>query len=132
MKFEKRLSSGIDHADFSTVILTYNSSSDLALCLVSLHSQNISMDNVQIIIVDDGSTDSTQDVVECHRGGLKIDYFILEHTGIRGANRNFGVSKVKAEMMLLLDGDMILSQDFLQKHIEDIRYSKETISMGKR
>lgn len=132
MEFEKRISSDVDAPELSVVVLTYNSCHDLSLCLASFQSQTIDLGKVQIVIVDDGSTDATSEVVETFRGLLNIDYFVLKHTGSRGGNRNFGVSKVKAEIMLLLDGDMILSKDFLEKHIANTRFSKDTISMGKR
>lgn len=117
--------------ELSLIILTFNSSKKLSLLLTSLTKQTFDTKLVQIIIVDDGSTDETESIVRKYSDHLIIDYQKIEHTGNRGHNRNFGASKAKANRLLFIDGDSILARDFLELHERGSR-DPNALTMGRR
>lgn len=132
MNFEWVSKSDLNTPILSIVLLTYNSCDDLGLCLSSIKKQSVDLSKIQVVIVDDGSVDATKATVMRYVDSLKIDFFVLEHTGIRGGNRNFGVSRAHADRILFIDGDMILSPDFVERHLKATAVDKSVISMGKR
>lgn len=88
---------------FSIVIATYNRAELLPRALESIINQ--SFKDWEIIIVDDGSTDATPQVVsEFLSQKLPISYIQQENMGVAMA-RNKGVFKAKAEYITFLDSD---------------------------
>ena len=59
---------------------------------------------VEVIVVDDGSTDDTADVIE-RRFGQQIKLLRMPHRGGAGAARNAGVSQATGELLAFLDSD---------------------------
>ncbi|MDR1742525.1 MAG: glycosyltransferase, partial [Dysgonamonadaceae bacterium] len=97
-----------EHGKISVLIPTYNCANYIAEAIDSVLAQNY--DNIEIIVVDDGSTDGTADVIENLLGfqnltGLNtIKYFRQPHSGISAA-RNFALSKATGELIAWLDAD---------------------------
>lgn len=86
---------------FSVVIPSYNRGHLLPETIRSVLQQTHS--DLEIIIVDDGSTDNTEDVVQSMRDE-RIRYFCQENAE-RGAARNKGVREAKGEYITFLDSD---------------------------
>jgi|GEM_PF-878279 len=94
------------HPLVSIIIPTYNSSHFLPECLNSVLSQ--SYENIEIIVIDDGSTDNTTDVVQPFT--QHIIYRKQENRGLAGA-RNAGLSVSTGEFIAWLDADDIAHPD---------------------
>lgn len=95
----------------SIIIPTYNEEEVITECLRSLSKQ--SFQDMEIIVVDDGSTDQTQEIL---REGIKsygIRMFSQDHKGA-GAARNLGVAKSKGEILVFVDADMTFEKDFIK------------------
>jgi len=92
----------------SVVIPTYNEEKDIDFCLKSLVKQ--SYKNIEIIVVDDGSTDNTREIVRKHK---KVKLLKGEHKG-PGFSRNLGVEKAKGEIIIFIDSDMTFDKDYLK------------------
>jgi glycosyltransferase involved in cell wall biosynthesis len=89
---------------FSVIIPTYNRAEKLKRCLESLLVQTFK--NFEIIVCDDGSKDSSAEVVEAFREkGLKIEYIFNENWGGPARPRNIGISRAKAIWICFLDSD---------------------------
>jgi glycosyltransferase involved in cell wall biosynthesis len=88
----------------SICIPTYNQSGYLGAALQSALDQ--SYDNYEIVIVDDGSTDNTAQVVERFPSDA-IRYFYQENAG-EPAARNLGIAQATGEFILWLDSDDVL------------------------
>ena len=84
----------------SVVIPTYCRSSLLCEAIDSVLSQNI--DGLELLVVDDGSTDDTREKVQEY--GDKVSYIYQENKGL-GTARNVGFSLAKGEYVALLDDD---------------------------
>ncbi len=94
----------------SVIIPTYNRADIVKKTIDSfLHQSNL---HFELIIVDDGSTDHTKEVVESY-GSDRIKYFHINNSE-RGAARNFGASKAIGRFLNFFDSDDIA----LPNHIE--------------
>ena len=66
----------------------------------------------EIVIVEDGSTQTSRDVVETFTKKLNISYFFKENSG-PGDSRNFGMKHAKGNYFIILDSDCILPKQYL-------------------
>lgn len=85
--------------EFSIIIPTYNRSQTLGRAIDSVLSQNFS--NFEILIVDDGSTDQTKEMLTGFKG---LRYFYQSNRGV-GAARNRGAAEAQGKWLLFLDSD---------------------------
>ncbi len=97
----------------SIVIPTYNRETIICKAIDSALSQTYK--NLEIIIVDDGSTDNTKTVLEKY--GSRLNYFYQENKGISGA-RNAGIKRSTGQYIAFLDSDDYWLPDKLEKQIE--------------
>jgi glycosyltransferase involved in cell wall biosynthesis len=100
----------------SIVIPIYNQSSKIAATLESITKQTIQ--DIEVIIVNDGSTDNAQAAVEnflaAHKGlPFSISFFNQENKGAPAA-RNNGLKKSQGEYILFCDADAVLVPDALE------------------
>lgn len=98
--------------EVSVVIPAYNQAHYLADAIKSALAQ--SYRNIEVIVVDDGSTDYTTEVAE--QFGEAICYLWQENQGLAGA-RNRGIREARGTYVALLDSDDEWQPDFLQKMI---------------
>lgn len=97
----------------SVVIPAYNEMENIAATIDSvLQSQR---KRLEIIVVDDGSTDSTKDLVlklrKKHQGLIR---FYSRQNGGKAAALNFGISKAKYGVIVAMDGDTIFTPDTIR------------------
>jgi glycosyltransferase involved in cell wall biosynthesis len=76
---------------------------------------NQTYQNIEIIVVDDGSTDSSVEILK--RYGDDISLITQSNQGVSAA-RNKGLKSASGEYIVMLDSDDWLSHDIIQKHIE--------------
>lgn len=87
---------------FSVVIPTYNRSAALLNTVNSVLSQNLT--DFEIIVVDDGSTDDTEEVIR-QFGDDRIRYFWIPNSGGPAHPRNRGIEEARSEWICFLDSD---------------------------
>lgn len=86
----------------TVLITTYNYGQFIEQAIDSILSQDFPRDQVQILVVDDGSTDDTPEYVK--RYGSRIEYFFKPNGGQASA-LNFGIARARGEIIALLDAD---------------------------
>jgi glycosyltransferase involved in cell wall biosynthesis len=91
----------------SVVIPTYNEEKDIEDCLNSLMKQ--SYKPIEVIIVDDGSTDNTKNIIKKFK---KVKLVAGEHKG-PGFSRNLGAKISKGKILIFVDADMTFNKDYL-------------------
>lgn len=100
----------------SIVTPNYNGARWLGDCLASVASQTLAQDEIEMILIDDGSCDDSRTIAEEYGSaipGLKTVW--LEHTGKPGQLRNFGIQKTIGEYILFLDSDDFLGNEALER-----------------
>jgi glycosyltransferase involved in cell wall biosynthesis len=107
----------------SVVIPTYNRASFVSEAIESVLDQTFS--DYEIIVVDDGSTDNTHEILEQYRD--KIQYIYQENEGVSAA-RNTGIKNSTGLWLAFLDSDDKWMPEYLATQMEGIRRSPE-ISM---
>lgn len=99
----------------SVIIPLFNAEQTILRCLTSLKEQ--SNNNIEVIIVNDGSTDGSSNLVEKYIQENKLNEWQLFSTLNRGvANaRNFGISRAKGEYLCFVDADDYVEKDYIEK-----------------
>ncbi|UJH69332.1 glycosyltransferase [Allomuricauda sp. SCSIO 65647] len=96
---------------FSIIIPVFNRPIEVDELLQSLVDQDFDED-FEVVIVEDGSTETATDVIEKYRGRLTIAYFQKENTG-PGDSRNYGMKHAKGDYFIILDSDCLLPPHYL-------------------
>lgn len=106
----------------SVIILTYNQREVTMRCLSSLEYL-VGQDDTEIIVVDNGSIDSTGDSVRNQYPGIR--YIRSEkNLGVAGG-RNLGLRKARGEYLLILDNDTIVPQGAIESLIDYLESHKD-------
>ena len=103
--------------DISVVIPAYNQKERLRLVLCGLEQQTLSAERFEILVIDDGSTDGTGQMLN----GLNLPNLrFLVQTSNQGRNRarNRGIVAAKGELVVFLDGDALPAPDLLERYLE--------------
>ena len=107
----------------SVIVPVYNVEKYLSRCLTSLINQTL--DNIEIIIVNDGSTDKSDEIIrEYKKANNNIIYVTKENGGLSSA-RNFGLIYATGEYIAFLDSDDYVDRNIYKKMYEK---AKETNS----
>jgi len=96
---------------FSVIIPVYNRPLEIKELLKSLTLQTYK--NFEVIIVEDGSLFTCEDVLAQFESGLNIRYFFVENMG-QGFARNFGMSHAKGDYFVLFDSDCIIPTQYFE------------------
>lgn len=102
----------------SVVVPTYNRKETLRLCLEALGRQNWSGPAFEVLVVDDGSTDGTGEMVEVLARSVPFNlrYFVMGHKG-PAAVRNEGIRNAAGEILLFIGDDIIASPRLAEEHV---------------
>jgi glycosyltransferase involved in cell wall biosynthesis len=95
----------------SFVIIAFNESAGIQKCIASILGQKTKID-YEIILIDDGSIDSTAEIVK-QAFGSKVHVHSQKNLG-RGRSRFNGVQIAKAPFIAMVDGDIVLPENWLE------------------
>jgi glycosyltransferase involved in cell wall biosynthesis len=112
----------------SIIIPTYNRKDSLYETLASLTKQTRAVQSFEVIVVDDGSDDGTDEVAG-ETFPFALRYFSQENQGDAAA-RNFGVRQSQAEILVFLDDDMFLEPHYLEHLLPELHTSHRVIAVG--
>lgn len=97
---------------YSIIIPVYNRPDEVDELLQSLTEQ--SFKDLEVIIVEDGSSQPCENVVHRYASKLPLRYYTKENSG-PGQTRNFGAEHSQGEFLIFLDSDCVLPPDFLKE-----------------
>lgn len=100
--------------DLGIVIPAYNVQKYIIKCLDSIINQKTSY-KIQIIVIDDGSTDNTLSLLLKYKD--KIDIIHHDNCGIANS-RNKGLDKIDSKYIMFIDSDDYLEDDSIQKLLD--------------
>ncbi|MDR7521388.1 MAG: glycosyltransferase family A protein [Armatimonadota bacterium] len=102
----------------SVVVPTYNDAALLRHALGHLVDQSLAPAAYEIVVVDDGSTDETPQVVAAASAGrVRVRSVRLDANRGRSAARNAGVRTAEAPVIVFVDSDVLVRRDFLHRHL---------------
>ena len=96
----------------SFIIPSFNSASTIKRAIESILSQTANI-KYEIIIVDDGSIDNTEEVLRNYEKDERIKYYKKENSGVADT-RNYGVKMATGEYIIFVDSDDYISHDLLK------------------
>ncbi|MDY8138262.1 glycosyltransferase [Aquimarina sp. 2201CG5-10] len=99
--------------DFSFIIPVYNRPNEIKELLESMKAMDY-QEAYEIVIVEDGSSETSENVIASFRDSLHISYYKKNNTG-PGDSRNYGMRKAQNNYFIILDSDVILPEDYLSK-----------------
>jgi len=108
-------------AAVSVIIPVYNGEKYIEAAVESVFAQTFS--DYEIIVVNDGSSDGTEERLEKYAG--RLTYVRREHSGSAGAARNSGLRLAKAPLIAFLDADDLWLPAKLQRQVEFARAHSE-------
>lgn len=99
--------------NFSIIIPVYNRPKEIEELLTSIVQQDFK-DNFEVLLIEDGSTNSSKLIAETFQKKIDLKYFFKENSGA-GLSRNFGMQKATGNYFIILDSDVLLPKNYLQE-----------------
>jgi glycosyltransferase involved in cell wall biosynthesis len=96
----------------SVLIDTYNHEKFIEQAVVSVLEQDFPLDDIEILVVDDGSTDRTPDILRQFEPSIRV---LQKHNGGQASAFNFAIPNCRGEVIAFLDGDDWWTRDKLRK-----------------
>ncbi|WP_254279920.1 glycosyltransferase [Haloarcula marina] len=109
----------------SVVIVTYNSEQTVAETLSSLADQTYPADRYEVLVVDGGSTDRTEDIAAAHG----VEFRVAADATI-GECRNRGVDAARGEYVAFTDSDCAVPSTWLDSHVDRIESYPDRVDIA--
>ena len=102
----------------SVIVPAYNSENTIQDCLSTLFNQTVAKQIYEIIVIDDGSSDDTGSILK--KLITPDNFTYIQHSFNKGlaAARNTGIKKSSGTILIFLDSDMEVENNFIEKHID--------------
>ncbi|MGH2967899.1 MAG: glycosyltransferase family 2 protein, partial [Solirubrobacteraceae bacterium] len=100
----------------SVIVPVYNPGSDIDDCIASLLGQTLPREELELIFVDDGSTDATParlDALAAEHAHVKVQH--IPNSGWPGKPRNIGLDLARGDYVYFVDNDDWLEPDALER-----------------
>ena len=104
---------------FSIIIPVYNRPDEINELLESMLLTTYKSD-FEIVIVEDGSTLSCEDVIQKYADKLTISYYFKSNSG-PGDSRNYGMKKAKGDYFIIFDSDCIIPNQYLSEVDKELK-----------
>ena len=116
-------------AEISIIIACYNVEKYLMRCFESLEKQTIGMENMELIFVDDASTDHTWDMIQTIENQYQQNVVAIhcDENGRQGKARNIGMSYATADYIGFVDSDDWVEANMYEILLDEIKRSNRDI-----
>lgn len=112
----------------SIVIPIYNSAKYLERCIESVIA--FKSNNIEIILINDGSTDNSERIIEkFQRMDLRIKSIFKENSGC-SSSRNLGIEEAKGKYIWFIDSDDSIKRNSIERILQEIDLNPEIIIFG--
>jgi glycosyltransferase involved in cell wall biosynthesis len=102
--------------DLTVIIPTYNRADDLRRCLDALAQQTARPESFEVVVVDDGSTDHTAELLSSYTAPYRLAVARQPNSGQTSA-RNRGIELARSPYCLFLDDDIVAGQELVSEHL---------------
>ena len=99
----------------SVIVPVYNPGDYLRDCLDSLVRQTINKDEMEVLLVDDGSTDNSLDLCRTYASIFPFFHVYTKANSGVGATRNYGMDRAQGKYFLFLDSDDVLTPETVKE-----------------
>jgi len=115
----------------SVQISTFNRAPILKEVLLSLNNQTLSKDLFEVIVINDGSTDNTIEIIEEIKKKVSYKLVIInqDNLGLPIA-RNKGILNTKCDIILFIDDDVLADKNLLLEHYKTHLKKEDTVVRG--
>lgn len=107
----------------SVVVTTRNEEKNIHRCLESIKKQAYPRDKIEVIVVDNGSSDGTKKIA------LEYTKKIYDKGPERSAQRNYGARMSAGKYYMFLDADMILSPGVIKESVNTLEKETDTVGL---
>ena len=114
----------------TVIIPVYNCKNYLAECFDSVINQTIGLDKLDVIIIDDGSTDGSDEVIKEYKKQYPEWKVISQKNAGLAAARNAALEHLKTEYVCFFDSDDILPKTALSNLLKSAEKNKSDIVIG--
>lgn len=115
--------------DLSIIIPVYNSEKYLYRCIESVLNQKTKY-NFEVILINDGSTDESQKIIEYFKKDTRIIAIQQDNHGI-SFSRNRGITESRGEYVSFLDNDDYISENYIEELLNyAYLYDSEYVKCG--
>lgn len=115
----------------SVVIPSYNNRSGLQRCLAALERQSLARERFELIVVNDGSSDSTWDFLQAFSRRTRLNFSCeSQNNAGPGAARNRGVQRARGSWLAFTDDDCMPSQDWLRDYLALLPLPADVAGIG--
>ena len=116
-------------SELSVVIPTYNRVGRLRACLESLSNQSAPPSSFEVVVVVDGSTDGTVDLLNQLSTPFPLRFMRQENAG-QNAALNRGLREAAGPLCLFLDDDIVADRELVEEHLRAHRDDRNTVGIG--
>jgi glycosyltransferase involved in cell wall biosynthesis/peptidoglycan/xylan/chitin deacetylase (PgdA/CDA1 family) len=116
--------------EISVVIATFNRAGELARCLGALADQDVPAETYEVVVVDDGSTDGTLEVLRSNTALKQLRFETQSNRG-QAAALNRGMDLATGEFCLFVDDDVVAHRSLVGEHLRAQRKHDSVIAFGK-
>lgn len=113
----------------SVIIPTYNRAGRLRACLDALNHQTQPTDDYEVIVVVDGSTDDTAEMLSNFTANYPLKTLYQENSG-QNVALNHGVTHARGQYCLFLDDDIMASPQLVAEHLRLHRQQENVAGIG--
>ena len=116
----------------SIIIPVYNVEDYVKETLESVVRQTIGLDNLEVIMINDCSTDGSGEIIDEYANKYEnfIAIHLTENSGFAGTPRNVGIEKATGDYIMFLDGDDVYNEDICQTLYKEITYEDVDVVSG--
>ncbi|MEU0003317.1 glycosyltransferase [Streptomyces sp. NPDC006314] len=117
----------------SVIVPVYNVARHLPECLRSIAGQSIGFDRLEIVAVDDGSTDGSGDLLDAwaERHPARVRVVHQENSGAPGGPRNRAIGMAEGEFLFFADPDDYLGTEALERMVAAAERNNSDVVLGK-
>ena len=106
----------------SVIIPMYNAEKYIKRCIESVYRQDLDINNFELLVVNDGSTDNSLEIVKDYLTSYKNIRFFSQKNSGQGAARNLGIKHATGEYILFLDSDDFLLPQSINKILSIVKH----------
>ncbi|MEV0633675.1 glycosyltransferase [Streptomyces sp. NPDC050619] len=123
----------VSQPDVTVIIGAYEAMPYLVECLASVESQSMDPTRIEVIAVDDGSTDGTGEYLEefAARAAMPVTVIRQENSGGPSGPRNIGIGKAAGRYVFFLDADDRLGPEALERMVAMADENDTDVVLGK-